>query len=106
MRIFLFILFFIPLLLFAQKKDYKNYDKAVAHFKSGETEKAKSLIAKCIKKNADWEKPYQLLGKIYELEGNIEQAVEQYYKGFDQHNTDDQLWWKTIGDLYFENGTY
>ena len=106
MRKFLFIVFFIPLLLFAQKKDYKTYDKAVAHFKSGVNEKAKNLIAKCIKKNADWEKPYQLLGKIYEAEGNIEQAVEQYYEGFDQHNTDDQLWWKTIGDLYFENGEY
>ncbi|OUV76192.1 MAG: hypothetical protein CBC83_00840 [Flavobacteriales bacterium TMED123] len=93
-------------MLCAQKKDYKTYDKAVAYFKSGETEKAKKLIAKCIKKNADWEKTYQLLGKIYELEGNIEQAVEQYYRGFDQYNTDDQLWWKKIGDLYFENGEY
>ena len=56
----------IPTLVFSQKKDYNSYDKAVSYFNKGEIEKAKKSIEKCIQKNADWEKPYQLLGNIYE----------------------------------------
>ena len=106
MKNLLIILFFIPVVVFSQKKDYRSYDKAVSYFRDGEVEKAKKLIEKCIKKNVQWEKPYQLLGKIYEEEGDIQLAVEYYYKGFDKNNSDDQMWWKKIGDLYFVNGEY
>ena len=80
-KIFL-ILLIVPIFTFSQKKDYKNYDKAVTFFNNGEIEKAKKSINKCIQKNIEWEKPYQLLGNIYELEGDIELAVKNYYKGF------------------------
>jgi outer membrane protein OmpA-like peptidoglycan-associated protein len=106
MRKILFLLLIIPTLVFSQKKDYNSYDKAVSYFNKGEVEKAKKNIEKCIQKNVDWEKPYQLLGKIYEEEGNIESAVENYYLGFEHKNPTDQLWWKKIGELYFENGMY
>ncbi|MEE2700008.1 MAG: OmpA family protein [Bacteroidota bacterium] len=106
MRKCFLILLFLPAIIFAQKKDYKTYDKAVYYFNNGEIEKAKNTVAKCIRKGSDWEKPYQLLGKIHESEGNLELAVEYYYKGFDQNNSNDQLWFKKIGDLYFENGEY
>ena len=106
MRKILFLLLIIPTLVFSQKKDYNSYDKAVSYFNKGEIEKAKKSIEKCIQKNADWEKPYQLLGKIYEEEGDIELAVENYYRGFEKDNPTDQLWWQKIGDLYFENGLY
>ena len=89
-KIFLIILFF-PSFAFAQKKDYKTYDKAISYFNNGEIEKAKKSINKCIQKNIEWEKPYQLLGNIYELEGDIELAVKNYYKGFDSKNSKDQL---------------
>lgn len=104
-KIFLIILFF-PTFAFAQKKDYKTYDKAISYFNNGEIEKAKKSINKCIQKNIEWEKPYQLLGNIYELEGDIELAVKNYYKGFDSKNSKDQLWWQKLGDLYFENAMY
>ena len=104
-KIFLIILFF-PVFAFSQKKDYKTYDKAISYFNNGEIEKAKKSINKCIQKNEDWEKPYQLLGKIYELEGDVELAIENYYKGFDSDNPKDQLWWQKLGDLYFENAMY
>ncbi len=104
-KIFLIILFF-PSFAFAQKKDYKTYDKAISYFNNGEIEKAKKSINKCIQKNIEWEKPYQLLGNIYELEGEIELAVKNYYKGFDSKNSKDQLWWQKLGDLYFENAMY
>ena len=104
-KIFLIILFF-PSFAFAQKKDYKTYDKAISYFNNGEIEKAKKSINKCIQKNIEWEKPYQLLGNIYELEGDIELAVKNYYKGFDSKNSKDQLWWQKLGDLYFENAMY
>ena len=106
MQKILFLLLIIPALVFSQKKDYKTYDKAVSYFNKGDVEKAKKSIAKCIQKNADWEKPYQLLGKIYEEEGDIESAVQNYHKGFEGNNSKDQLWWQKIGDLYFENGLY
>ena len=104
--LFLISILIIPFLSFSQKKDYKNYDKAIEYFNKEDFVKAKQLISKCIDSNKNWEKPYQLLGKIYEDEGNIELAVENYYKGFDQNNPLDQLWWKKIADLYFENGIY
>jgi len=106
MRKILFLSLIIPTLVFSQKKDYNSYDKAVSYFNKGEVEKAKKNIEKCIQKNVDWEKPYQLLGKIYEEEGDIESAVENYYLGFEHKNPTDQLWWKKIGELYFENGMY
>ena len=106
MRKILFLLLIIPTLVFSQKKDYTSYDKAVSYFNKGEVEKAKKTIEKCIQNNVDWEKPYQLLGKIYEEEGDIESAVENYYLGFEHKNPTDQLWWKKIGELYFENGMY
>jgi tetratricopeptide (TPR) repeat protein len=106
MQKILFLLLIIPTLVFSQKKDYKSYDKAVSYFNKGEVEKAKKNIEKCIQKNVDWEKPYQLLGKIYEEEGDIDSAVENYYLGFEHKNPTDQLWWKKIGELYFENGMY
>lgn len=106
MRKILFLLLLVSTLVFSQKKDYKTYDKAISYFNAGEVEKAKKSINKCIQKNAGWEKPYQLLGKIYEEEGDIELAVENYYRGFEHENPIDQLWWQKIGDLYFENGMY
>jgi len=106
MKKIFFILLILPIFTFSQKKDYKTYDKAVIFFNNGEIEKAKKYTNKCIQKNSDWEDPYQLLGRIYEEEGNIEQAVENYYQGFNTNNSEDQLWWQRLGDLYFKNGSY
>jgi len=106
MKKIFFILLILPIFTFSQKKDYKTYDKAVILFNNGEIEKAKRYTNKCIQKNLDWEDPYQLLGRIYEEEGNIEQAVENYYQGFNTNNSEDQLWWQRLGDLYFKNGSY
>ena len=106
MKKIFFILLILPIFTFSQKKDYKSYDKAVIFFNNGETENAKRYTNNCIQRNSDWEDPYQLLGKIYEEEGDIEQAVENYYQGFDTNNSEDQLWWQRLGDLYFKNGFY
>jgi len=106
MKKIFFILLILPIFTFSQNKDYKTYDKAVILFNNGEIEKAKRYTNKCIQKNSDWEDPYQLLGRIYEEEGNIEQAVENYYQGFNTNNSEDQLWWQRLGDLYFKNGSY
>ena len=43
MRIFILILFLLPTISFAQKKDYKTYDKAVKYYNEGDNEKAKKL---------------------------------------------------------------
>ena len=103
-----FILLIIPTLVFSQKKDYNSYDKAVSYLNKGEIKKAKKSIEKCIQKNADWENPYQLLGKIYEEEGDIELAVENYYRGFEKDNPlrksgDINLWVNSKAYNYVEN---
>ena len=103
---FLICILIIPFFSFSQKKDYRNYDKAIESFNNQDFEKAKKFIRKCILNNITWEKPYQLLGKIYESEGDIELAIKNYYKGFDPQNPIDHMWWKRIADLYFSNGVF
>ena len=72
MRTLVLILFLLPAISFAQKKDYKNYDKAVAYFHEGKVEKAKKLTEKILVKNADWTKPNLLMASIYADLGDIE----------------------------------
>ena len=106
MKKLIYLILLIPFFTFSQKKDYKSYDKAVYYMNNHEIKKAKKYINICIKKNETWELPYQLLGKIYEDEGNIEMAVKNYIKGLDTNKSEDQMWWERIGDLYFNSGFY
>ena len=50
MRIFILILFLLPTISFAQKKDYKTYDKAIKYYNEGDNEKAKKLAFKILDK--------------------------------------------------------
>ena len=50
MKNLLIILFFIPVVVFSQKKDYRSYDKAVSYFRDGEVEKAKKTWTKEVSK--------------------------------------------------------
>ena len=74
MRTLVLILFLLPAISFAQKKDYKNYDKAVTYFHEGKVEKAKKLTEKILSKNSDWTKPNLLMASIYADLGDIEES--------------------------------
>ena len=60
MRIFILILFLLPTISFAQKKDYKTYDKAVKYYNEGNNEKAKKL-------EADLNSIFSFIEKLNEL---------------------------------------
>ena len=72
MRIFILILFLLPTISFAQKNDYKTYDKAVKYYNEGNIEKAKKLAFKILDKSADWNKPNLLIASIFASEKNIQ----------------------------------
>ena len=91
MRILVLILFVLPLISFAQTKDYKTYDKAVKYNIEGNTEKAIKFANKALEKNTDWSKPNLLLASIYANNNQIELAADYLLKVYDEKNPDDVL---------------
>ena len=84
MRVFLLILFLLPAISFAQKKDYKNYDKAVAYFHEGKVEKAKKLTEKILAKNSEWTKPNLLMASIFADLGDIVESANYLLNVYDE----------------------
>ena len=106
MRIFFLILFLLPAISFAQKKDYKNYDKAVAYFHDGKVEKAKKLTEKILVKNSDWTKPNLLMASIYADLGAIEESARYMLYVYDEKTPADVMGIEQIAKLYYSNGYY
>ena len=106
MRFFLVILFLFPATSFAQKKDYKNYDKAVAYFHQGKVEKSKKLTEKILSKNADWTKPNLLMASIYADLGAIEESARYMLYVYDENTPADVMGVEQIAKLYYHNGYY
>ncbi|MBT5750196.1 MAG: hypothetical protein HOI39_03620, partial [Flavobacteriales bacterium] len=106
MRILVFILFLLPAISFAQTKDYKNYDKAVAYFHDGKVEKAKKLTEKILSKNADWTKPNLLMASIYADLGNIEEFARYMLYVYDENTPADVMGIASIAKMYYSNGHY
>jgi outer membrane protein OmpA-like peptidoglycan-associated protein len=106
MRTLVLILFLLPVISFAQKKDYKNYDKAVAYFHEGKVEKAKKLTEKILSKNADWTKPNLLMASIYADLGDIEEAARYMLYVYDEKTPADVMGIEQIAKLYYSNGYY
>jgi len=106
MRTLVLILFLLPAISFAQKKDYKNYDKAVAYFHDGKVEKAKKLTEKILVKNSDWTKPNLLMASIYTDLGDIEQSARYMLYVYDEKTPTDVMGIEQIAKLYYSNGYY
>ena len=107
MRVFLLIFLVIPLMLLPQnKKDYKNYDKAVKYFYDGKLDKSKQLVFKLLKKDKNWENPNLLMARILVDEGNIEEAVQYMLDVYSKNDYKDVLGIKQIANLYYKNGFY
>ena len=88
MRLIL-IFFLFPAVLLAQKKDYRNYDKAVEYYKEGNVEKAKKICLKLINNNEQWDNPHLLMGSIYANFGDIEKAVMYLMNVYDEDDISD-----------------
>ena len=106
MRILLLILILLPAISFAQKKDYKNYDKAVAYFHEGKLEKAKKITEKILAKNANWTKPNLLMASIFADLGNIEESARYMVYVYDENTPADVMGIEQIAKLYYSNGYY
>ncbi|MEE2931615.1 MAG: OmpA family protein [Bacteroidota bacterium] len=105
-RIILFIAISIPLILFAQKKDYKTYDKALKYIRKGNPQKAKKLCLKLIKTDSTWNKPHLLLSSIYKNEGNIEEAANYLLNVYNPNNRNHIKGIEEIAGMYFRHGVY
>jgi len=106
MRILLLILFLLPAISFAQKKDYKNYDKAVTYFHEGKVEKAKKLTEKILSKNSEWTKPNLLMASIFADLGDIEESARYMLYVYDENTPKDVMGIEQIAKLYYHNGYY
>ena len=106
MRILLLLLFLLPAISFAQTKDYKNYDKAVAFFHEGKVEKAKKLTEKILSKNSEWTKPNLLMASIYADLGDIEESARYMLYVYDENTPSDVMGIEQIAKLYYSNGYY
>jgi len=106
MRFFFVILFLLPVISFAQTKDYKNYDKAVAYFHDGKVEKSKKLTEKILSKNADWSKPNLLMASIYAYLGDIDESARYMLYVYDEDSPTDVMGVEQIAKLYYSNGHY
>jgi len=106
MRTLVLILFLLPAISFAQKKDYKNYDKAVTYFHEGKVEKAKKLTEKILSKNSDWTKPNLLMASIFADLGDIEESARYMLYVYDENTPSDVMGVEQIAKLYYHNGYY
>ena len=106
MRFFLIILFLLPATSFAQKKDYKTYDKAVKYNNDGNIEKALKYANKALDKSSDWSKPNLLLASIYANNNQIELAADYLLKVYDENTPNDVKGIEQVTKLFYNNGFY
>ena len=106
MRIFFLILLVIPLISYSQKKDYKNYDKAVAYFYEGRVVKAKKLTQKILARDPNWSKPNLLMASIFAESGDIKESAQYMLYVYDENTPADAMGVEQIAKLYYRNGYY
>ena len=106
MRIFFLILLVLPTISFAQKKDYKNYDKAVAFFYEGRVIRAKKLTQKILARNPNWNKPNLLMASIFAESGDVKESARYMLYVYDENTPADVMGIEQIANLYYSNGYY
>ena len=106
MRFFLVILFLFPATSFAQKKDYKTYDRAVKYNNEGNIEKAIKYANKALEKSSDWSKPNLLLASIYANNNQIDLAADYLLKVYDENTLNDVKGIEQVVELFYNNGFY
>ena len=106
MRKILFILLLLPILSCAQKKDYKNFDKAVKYNTEGNIEKSIRYANKALKNSPDWSSPNLLLASIYANKKQIELSASYLLKVYNENDSKDVKGIEQAVKLYYSNGFY
>ena len=106
MRKLFFILLLLPILSFAQKKDYKSFDKAVKYNTDGNIEKSIKYANKALDNSPGWSKPNLLLASIYANDKQIELAVNYLLKVYNETDPKDVKGIEQVAKLYYSNGFY
>ena len=106
MKKILVILFLIPYLSFGQKKDYKNFDKAVKYNTAGYIEKSIKYANKSLANTPAWSRPNLLLASIYANNKQIELAAEYLLKVYNENDPKDMKGTEQVVKLYYSNGFY
>ena len=106
MRFFIIILLLIPVISFAQTKDYKNYDRAVKYNNEGNIVKAIKYANKALEKASDWNKPNLLLASIYANNNQIVLAADYLLKVYDVNTFNDVKGIEQVAELFYNNGFY
>ena len=106
MRFFIITLLLIPVISFAQTKDYKNYDRAVKYNNEGNIVKAIKYANKALEKSSDWNKPNLLLASIYANNNQIVLAADYLLKVYDENTFNDVKGIEQVVVLFYNNGFY
>ena len=105
---YIFILLFMPVVLFGQNtpKAKKAYAKAIELFQENNDKKATEYILSAIKQDPNFLPPYLLLGQIKEEAGKTDQAIEHYLKGLSDNNPENAWGYWKVGMLYMNLANY
>ena len=106
MKNIIFILVLLPILFFGQKKDYKNFDKAVKYNFEGDKNKSIKYAQKALKNTPGWSKPNLLLASIYANNKQIELAAGYLLQVYNLNNPHDLPGIEQLVKLYYSNGFY
>ena len=91
---------------FAQKKDYKNLDRALKYNSNGKLEKSIKYANKALKNTPDWNEPILLLASIYVKKKQIKHAANYLLKVYNEDNPNDKKGIEQIAKLYYSYGFY
>lgn len=104
-RLFI-ILLLVATHAFGQKKDYKNFDKAVEYNIQGDIDKSIKYANKALKNTPGWSQPNLLLASIYAKNNRIELAADFLLKVYNVDDINDSKGIEQLVRLYYSNGFY
>ena len=106
MRKIIILFFLIPVIALAQKKDYKNFDRAVKYNADGNFDKAIKYANKALVNSLDWRQPNLLLASIYANKNQIELAVDYLLEVYNENDIMDVKGIEQVVKIYYSNGFY
>ena len=92
------------ILLFLERKNFKvsetiNIFKAMLYFNMGNNKKAKQVLISLLEKNSESYKGHKLLAQIYESEGGMRKAIDEYVQAIDINKKDYDSYFKVANLL-------
>ena len=106
MRKLFFLFCILSSSIFAQKKDYKSYDRAVKYSTEGKMKKAIRFANKALLNNQDWSLPNLLLASIYSNNQQIDLAANHLLQVYNHNGIISTNGAIKLIKLYYSNGLY